>query len=361
MGLREEEYLAMVDTEGVPVRVLFDLRGRESLAAAAVLLLLVVSCGCGKRPGPVGGARDEKAPPAEASPAAAFLRENGLDGRIVLVEFGTIGCERSGKGLDAMIAMHRKRTVPGLSFVRLEAAKEGPAVEAYYAGKSPPFAVVGDPEAKVAKALAATAFPSFVLLDRFGRVRYRGNLPDGGDLWEWVEALKTEKVDPGPETALFGVTELDAPKLLAATRLPDLAGAVRPLAEYGGEAGLLLVFVDTTCPFSESAIGDLPEVSATLEGHEVPCILVNLGDPAEAVAEFYRSRKTGAKVVYDVGTSTQLTWNVQSAPTVVLIGAGGEIAYNGPAVWKDVAGAATKLLSLPPGSITFGAKGTEYG
>ena len=367
MELREEENLATVDSEGVPIRILFDLRCRRSLAAAAVLLLLV-SCGCRKRPGPGGRAPDEKAPATEASPVAAFLKDNGLEGQMVLVEFGTIGCELSGKGLDAMIAMHRGRTIPGLSFVRLEASREGPAVETYYAEKSPPFPVIRDPEAEVAKKLAATAFPSFVLLDRFGRVRYRGKLPDSGDLWDWVEVLKDEEADPGPETALFGATELDAARLLAATRLPDLAGTVRPLAEYVGEAGLLLVFVDTSCPFSESAVGDLPEVSATLAGHKVPCILVNIGDPAETVVESYRTRKAGAKVVYDVGTRTQLTWNVQSVPTVVLIGPvgrdhkpSGEIAYNGPAVWEDVAAAATKLLSLPPGSITFGAKGTEYG
>jgi hypothetical protein len=355
---REQEDFATAGSRGFPCRVLSGLLGREPLAAAVVILLLA-SCGCRRKPGRGSGAPDEAA--AEASPVAAFLRGNGLDGRIVLVEFGTIGCERSGEGLEAMIAMHRRGTVPGLSFVRLEAASDGAAVEAYYAEKSPPFPVVRDPEAEIARALAATAFPSFALLDRFGRVRYRGKLPDSDDLLNWVEALKAENVDPGPGAALFGATKLDAPRLLAATRLPDLAGTVRPLAEYGGEAGLLVVFVDTNCPFAGSAIGDIPEVSATLAAHKVACILVNLGDPAETVEEIYRSRKVGADVVYDVGTSTQLTWNVRSVPTVVLIGTSSQMAYNGPAVWSDVAGAVTRMLSLPKGSITFGAEGTEYG
>jgi len=49
-----------------------------------------------------------------------------------------------------------------------------------------------------------------------------------------------------------------------------LDGVVNPLSRYMGPHGLLVVFVDTSCPFAGTAIGDMPNVAATLAGAGFP-------------------------------------------------------------------------------------------
>ena len=256
--------------------------------------------------------------------------------------------------------MHRNGAIPGLAYFRVELGERTRAAEDYYAGKSPGFGVHYDPDASLAQAARATVYPRFVLVGKFGHVRYRGRLPSE-HLADWARLLGAETRDPGPDVPLMGVVKLDAPKLLAATRLPELKGEVKPLADYMGRAAMMVMFVDTICPFSAKAIEDMPKVAAALAKHMVASVLVNLDDPAEEVRGFYAERRVGAPVLYDTTTGTKHRWNLDSVPTVVFIDSAGQIAYSGPAVWADLAKAGEKALGLPPGSISFAAKGTQYG
>lgn len=169
------------------------------------------------------------------------------------------------------------------------------------------------------------------------------------------------KAGPVPPPAPSGEAELDVAKLIATTVLPNLDGATKSLDAYSGEKGLLVVFVDTDCPFAGAAIGEMPIIAKTLAKLKISSVLVNIGDPADVVAESYQTRKTGTPVIYDISEGTQLKWNIESVPTVVLVTTDDAIVYNGPAVWADLASAATKMLSLPDGAIKFPVKGTAYG
>ena len=335
---------------------------RSSIAGLLALSLL---CGCqakqdssGKK---AGSSKKACGVSGKSSPVPGFLKANGLTCKVVLVEFGDLSCELSASGLDAMLEMSSKKKFPGLAFARLEASGNDSAVQAYYAKKALPFPMVRDKEGALAKALKATAFPSFVLLDKFGCVRYRGRFPTEEDLDDWVGALAAEKTRPASAPALFGKVELNVAELLKTTKLPELKGVAKSLDAYRGEEGLLLVFVDTDCPFAGAAIGEMPVVSKTLAQFDVPSVVVNISDPADVVADSYRTRKTGTPVVYDVEKATQFKWNIQSVPTVVFVTHDNRIAYNGPAVWADLASAMNKALSFPTGFISFSVQGTEYG
>lgn len=249
----------------------------------------------------------------------------------------------------------------GLTYARVEAAKDKQIVDRYYAAKSPPFVVHHDPTGEFAKSFDATVYPIFVLVDKFGRGRYRGRLPHEEKLEEWTEALLAERADLGPDVPLFGASELDVPKLLAATKLPDLKGAVKSLREYMGPRGLLITFVDTTCPFSEIAVGDMPIVTGALARHRITTVLVNLDDEEEDVRHYFAKHRAATPILFDVTTTTKNLWNVQSVPTVALVDTDGKLLYMGKAVWRDIAVAGEKMLSLPTGSIKFSATGTEYG
>ena len=324
----------------------------KKISPAAVLpAFLLVLAACGSKP---SGA----VPASGVGPVATFLKDNKLEGQIVLVEFGTIGCELSKSGLDAMIDLAKRKAIPGLSHARLEPIADDKAFEEYYKAKSAPFPVVRDPQMKVANALGTTVYPQFALLDKFGRVRYRGAQPAEKDLTEWVKTLAAEAKDPGPEAPVYGTSKLEAASLLATTRLPDLSGAVKPLAGHTGKAGILLAFVDTKCPFSNVAIRELPKVASVLETHGITSLLVNIGESEAAVKRTYAP---DVPVVYDTGKTTQKCWNVTSVPTIVLMDSAGGVAYQGGAVWPGIAAATEKMLNLPAGAVTLEAQSTTQG
>jgi len=309
------------------------------VAVLTVFLLFLAAC----------GSKPSSALPASGvGTVASFLKDNKIEGQVVLVEFGTIGCELSNSGLDAMIDFAKRKAIPGLSYARLEPIADDKAFEEYYKAKSAPFPIIRDPQMKTAKALGTTIYPQFALLDKFGRVRYRGAQPAEKDLTGWANALAAETKDPGPDAPMFGTAKLDAAGLLATTSLPDLSGAVKPLAGHKGKSGIMLAFVDTKCPFSNVAIRELPKVAAVLQAHNVASLLVNIGEPEAAVKKTYAP---GTPVVYDIGKTTQKCWNVQSVPTIVLLDSAGSVAYQGAAAWAGVATATEKMLNLTAGTV----------
>ena len=308
--------------------------------------------------------RPKQGPPASEIPSqqvqTAFLQQHGLMGKVVLIQFGIPTCAVSDQYLDEMIRLHKGNRIPGLTYVRVEMSKDKKEADEYYLRKAPPFLVYRDPDGMLAKAFDQTVLGHFVLVDKFAHVRYRGKFPLD-DLADWTATLAAETADPGPAAVVFGGVKLDPATLLATTRLPDLTGKTGTLADRMGEGGLLLVFVDTTCPFSGTAIGEMPAVAKTLAQHKVPSVLVNIDQPKDGVAAFYQKRDPGAPVVYDATTTTRLQWNVTSVPTVVYLSPAKQIAYSGNAVWKDLAAAVEKARNLPAGTLKFAAGGTEYG
>jgi len=329
-------------------------------AAAALVLVMAVaaaaSCGCG----PGSGAATEPTPGSIAT-LDAFLKQANLQGHIALIQFGMVGCALSEAGLNEMMRLEKGKAIDGLAFARVDVSQDQKAADAYLAAKNPGFLVYRDPDTTLAKACSATAWPTYVLVDRFGHVRYRGSWPENAKLGEWTSALATEPADAGPGAPMFAATVLDIKKLLDETKLPDLKGVAKPLRERMGGGGLLAVFADTTCPISAVAVAELKAVTSTFAKHEVPGVLINLGDKKAGVEKLYASRDVGATVIYDETKATQKAWDIHSIPTVVMITRDGIVAYRGPAAWKDLGNAAEAALKLPAGSLKFPVKGTEYG
>lgn len=326
---------------------------------AGMAIVLLVACGSKDKTPKTSGKATQTG--SEKLSVASVLKANGLQGRVVLVEFGTIGCDLSNKGVDAMADWERRKAISGLAFLRLEPVADQQMFDAYYAGKKLPFPVVRDQKMAVASELGTTVYPSFALLDKFGHVRYRGSLPTEKSLAEWVGRLEAEQTDAGPNAPLLGAAAMDIPALLAGTRLPSLTSPSRSLAEYRGAQGLLLTFVDTKCQFSAAAAREVPVVAAALKERGVATVLVNIGDPDAAVKARYGAGIPGAEIVYDAGQQTQRNWNVEFVPTVVLLDGAGQPLYRGPAVWGDVAAALAKKLNLPAGSVNLEATGTNQG
>jgi len=290
-----------------------------------------------------------------------MLKAHQLEGRVVLVEYGTIGCKLSGVGLDSMAEWQHRNAVPGLAFLRLEPTPDQQTFDGHYTAKSLGFPVVRDPAMAVANALGTTVCPRFVLLDKFGHVRYHGSQPSEKDLADWTGRLNPEQADAGPDAPQFGTVELDVPALLAATRLPALDGKVLSLRDYRGKNGLLLLFVDAHCPHSAALAKEIPAVAEALNKHGVPIVVVNIGDPEAKVRSSYLAGITGAAIVFDPGKTAQDRWDIQYVPTAVLVDADGNLTYNGSPVWDRVTEKVVAALNLPADSLQAGVKGTSAG
>ena len=325
----------------------------NQIFAWAAVVLILSACGSGNKT----TAQTQTNP----SLVANLLKENNLQGKVVLIEFGTIGCQLSNQGLDAMADWQKKNAVPGLAFLRLEATTDKQTYDDYYAKKALPFPVVRDIDMKIANALGTTIYPQFALIDKFGRVRYRGNQPVEKDLADWTKQLQNEKTDAGTKAPMFGSTALDAASLLTNSKLPNIDGAVKSLNEYQGLQGLLLTFVDTRCPFSAKASQDMPKVATALAEYDIATVLVNISDPTDAVKKRYSAGVSGAAVVYDTSKQTQQCWNVQFVPLAVLLNKAGEVIYRDSPIWTDVAASLAKQLNLPVGSINLEVQGTRQG
>jgi hypothetical protein len=176
-----------------------------------------------------------------------------------------------------------------------------------------------------------------------------------------VAVLQKETDDPGPDAPQFGKVALAGPELLKQTNLPALDAETKPLQSYMGANGLVAVVIDTQCPFAATAREEMATVAAGLATHNVPSVLINVDEPADIVRQFYGDKNLTVPLLFDGSGQTLLSWDIDSVPTVVYFGADGSIHYKGEALWSKLASAVGENLGLPPGAVSFAAKGTEYG
>lgn len=329
------------------------------LAIGVLLSAMIGACQPSVSPRPPRGAVATAPSGKAAVDLPCLLNGNGLEGQVVLVQVGHVGCDLSGKGLDEMTQLCRGKKIASLAYLRVEGNPDKATRDKYFADKKPPFPVVIDADRAIALGLSAGASPTYLLIDKFAQVRYRGAWP-GEPLAAWTAALAAE-TNPSPAAAMFGDSELNAPKLLAETKLPDLKGAAMPLSEQMGAKGLMLLFVDTSCPFSGAALKETPGVAKVLAGLKIPSLVINGDDDQKTVTDFYAKANPGAPVLYDTTAKTREAWNIQSVPTVVYVTADKKIAYHGTAEWKSLAAAIEKSQGLAAGSVKFTTEGTGLG
>lgn len=333
----------------------------SGLIAAAVIVLVLTGFFARRNMARTGRGPDAR-PVSATTPDLDPAVKNRLLGKVTLIEFGAVGCALSQEGLEAMIGMQTDDDIEGLSYLRVESAVDQSGVDEYYGNLAPGFPVHQDPEMKMAGAFGATTIPTFVLVDRFGHVRYRGGLPPEEHLSAWVDALNAEKTDPGRDVPLFGAVELDIPGLLTTTELPVFGSHTRKkLDEYMGKNGLLVVFVDARCPYAAQIIGEMPDSVPMLADQGISSVLVTVNSSEEDVRNAFGDIAMSAPMLYDVSSDTHLNWNIFGVPRFFLIGPDRKLIYHGVALWQEMASGAERSLGLAGGALKLPHAGTEYG
>jgi len=324
-------------------------RMAAAVTLAAAALALTMATGCPPTP-----------PPETVADPAAFMKEHGLPGKVALIQFGRIGGRLSQQGLEAMAQIMASGGLTDLACLGVEMVADAKTLEEYFGPIPPMFPVVPDPDGSVARGFGVRAYPTTVLVDPRGQVRYTGPFPSESQLYDWYDALVAEKAEP-VEDPPIGLWSDEATRLLANTRLPNRKGETALLGDFVRPGGMLAVFVDTQCPFAGEAVGEVTKVIEGLAGHNVATVLVNVGDPADAVRAFYARKAPGVPVLYDTTTATEKAWHVDEVPKACYFTGDGVMVYRGKALWDNVAAAAEESLGLAPNAIRFEVKGTEFG
>ena len=152
----------------------------------------------------------------------------------------------------------------------------------------------------------------------------------------------------------------DLSNQLKASILPSLDQPPKSLAEYSGKNGMLLLFVNASCPFSQGAAKDLPAMADIFAKQGLMIAIVNIDDAEARVREHYAGKQP-VPVLFDVTTATHERWAIDSVPTAIVVSSSQKQVYRGTAVWAGVAAAAESGLSLSTGSLRVQPKGSGYG
>jgi hypothetical protein len=330
----------------------------------AVVLLFATMLAGGFLAGCDDGAPSDanKTSAERTGPVEQLLSELDAQGQVVLVQFASWGDARGDVNLQRLDKIARRRAVPGLAVGRVELGMPE-LIDGLLNQKGVKVPGVGENAGQYAAALGVTDTPACVLLDRGGHVHYRGAMPGEHLLAEWLKRLQDRPADAGPPEELLDAAAADT-SALAATNLPDLeTGRKETLRSFVGQAGLVVVFVDTTCEFSGTALADVQGVSNELDSFDVPLVVVNIGNPLEKVEQYYGPENVHlhVPVLYDTTNGTRDRWRVKRVPTVMYFRPDGMVTYRGLAVWDDLAAGIAADLGVDADEIIFEQEGTSYG
>jgi peroxiredoxin len=157
------------------------------------LCLLVVSCAPAHSPPP------PPSPPATVSalPAVELRTLDGrparLDeiarGRAALVSLWATWCEACAHEFDALSRLHDATRASGAAVIAIAVGEPHAQVAAFVHDRALPYAQLVDERFQLADALGQSRVPATVVIDRQGRVVYRGGVFDEAALVAFRRAL----------------------------------------------------------------------------------------------------------------------------------------------------------------------------
>lgn len=305
-------------------------RRRAGAAGAGLLLaaagMLLGAAGCERKAGP-------RAP---VDPLA------GYRGKTLVLLMGMPGCPGTAKAAG-FLAEYSREKPEGVAVVRLDVAPPGDSV-AEPRGGDAGFVHEVDRGRKVADRLEFFFYPTLYILDKDGKVRFRGGCePDR--VREMVAEIAAER--PGAPTRVYTPPLPAVGTAAAAFAGKDLDGKDVSLEALRGKAATLLFFGSTTCPYSKDAVSSLPALAAEFGGKGAAVAVVNIGESPKAIRPFYASKAPRITVVADETSDIgEKKYGVRTVPFFYVLDKAGKIAARRPFTPDAARLALAKALGL---------------
>ncbi|MHC4201178.1 MAG: TlpA family protein disulfide reductase, partial [Planctomycetota bacterium] len=288
--------------------------GRRAGAAGTVLLLaaaiFLAAGGCGRKVGP-------RAP---VDPLA------GCRGKTIVLLMGMPGCPGTIEATRFLVEYSREKP-EGVAVVRLDVAPPGDSL-AEPKGGDAGFVHKLDRDRTVADRLEFFFYPTLYIIDKDGKVRFRGGCePDR--VKEMVAEITAER--PGAAKRVYTPPMPAVGSAAAAFAGKDLAGKDVSLEALRGKAATLLFFGSAACPYSKDAVSSLPALAAEFGGKGAAVAVVNIGQTPKAIRPFYARQAPRITVVADETSDIgEKKYGVRSVPFFYVLDKAGKIAARRP-------------------------------
>ncbi len=261
-------------------------------------------------------------------------------GKVLLLLMGREGCPGTAK---ATAALHKYASSKpeAVAILRLDVPLAGEVLELSEEWAHP-YPRNVDTGRKIADALDFFFYPTFFVFDPDGEMRYSGGC-DPAKLPQMVNEILAEK--PGQPKQSYNLPMPKAGETAPVFTGTDVKGQSISLTTLKGVKATLLVFAQTSCPYTIDALPAIQSVANAFRKHDVALVVINTGEDLETIQPIYAQSLSNIPVVWDKGGEISQQYGVDVTPFYFLLDQNGKVFKRGSFKAQAVTGALNTLLN----------------
>lgn len=300
-----------------------------------IILATILLMGCA-----ITGCSPEQQPEEQRSTAIMHSFLAPYQGKVLLLLMGREGCPGTIKATDFLHTYASKKP-EGVAILRLDVPLAGEELELLEEWNHP-YPRKVDTGRKLADALDYFFYPTFYVFDPDGVLRYSGGC-DPIKLDPMVKEILAEK--PGQPKKSYNLPMPKAGEPAPAFTGIDLNDKTLMLTSLQGKKATLLVFAQTSCPYTIDALPAIQSVANVFRKHDVALVVINTGEDLETIQPIYAKSLSNIPVVWDKGGEISKQYGVDVSPFFFLLDQNNKVVKRGSFKAQAVTGALNTLLN----------------
>ena len=302
---------------------------KMSTFIAAALLMGFVMIGCS----PEQGSKEQRSSGIIQSFLAPY------QGKVLLLLMGREGCPGTGKATE-FLHTYAATKPEAVAILRLDVPLAGEVLELTEEWAHP-YPRKVDTGRTIADAIDYFFYPTFYVFGPDGEMRYSGGC-DPEKLPQMVKEILAEK--PGQPKKSYNLPMPKAGEPAPAFTGTDLDGQTLTLTRLQGKKATLLVFAQTSCPYTIDALPAIQNVANAFRTHDVAVVVINTREEQETIQPIYAKSLSNIPVIWDKVGEISQQYGVDVTPFFFLMDQNGKVVKRGSFKAKAVTGALNTLL-----------------
>jgi peroxiredoxin len=261
-------------------------------------------------------------------------------GKVLLLLMGREGCPGTGKATE-FLHTYAATKPEAVAILRLDVPLAGEVLELTEEWAHP-YPRKVDTGRTIADAIDYFFYPTFYVFGPDGEMRYSGGC-DPEKLPQMVKEILAEK--PGQPKKSYNLPMPKAGEPAPAFTGTDLDGQALTLTRLQGKKATLLVFAQTSCPYTIDALPAIQRVASAFRSHDVAVVVINTREEQETIQPIYAKSLSAIPVVWDKGGEISQQYGVDVTPFYFLLDQNGKVVKRGSFKAQAVTGALNTLLN----------------
>jgi peroxiredoxin len=261
-------------------------------------------------------------------------------GKVLLLLMGREGCPGTVKATD-FLHTYSATKPDAVAILRLDVPLTGEELELSEEWDHP-YPRKVDTGRQLAEALDFFFYPTFFVFDPAGEMRYSGGC-DPAKLPQMVKEILAE--NPGQPKQSYNLPMPKAGEQAPAFTGTDLDDKTLTLTSLQGKKATLLVFAQTSCPYTIDALPAIQSVANVFRKHDVALVVINTGEEQETIQPIYSKSLSNIPVVWDKGGDISKQYGVDVSPFFFLLDQNNTVVKRGSFKAQAVTGALNTLLN----------------